>query len=85
MIAAIDTDGTDGPTGVAGGIADGYTVERAKEKGIDIHGSLMRHNSSYVLDELGDAIITGPTGTNVMDLNVIVISDKINHRHRRSI
>ena len=73
VIASIDTDGTDGPTDIAGGIADGYTIERAKEKGIDIYESLMRHNSSYVLKELGDAIITGPTGTNVMDLNVIVV------------
>jgi len=84
MIATIDTDGMDGPTNIAGGIADGYTVERAKEKGIDIHESLMRHNSSYALNKLGDTIITGPTGTNVMDLNVIVISDKINHKYRRS-
>jgi len=75
VLASIDTDGTDGPTDIAGGIADGYTMERAKEKVIDIYESLMRHNSSHVLKELGDAIITGPTGTNVMDLNVIVISD----------
>ncbi len=84
VIASMDTDGTDGPTEIAGGVADGYTVERAKEKGIDIYENLMRHNSSYVLQELGDAIITGPTGTNVMDLNVIVISDKINNNYRRS-
>jgi len=79
VIASIDTDGTDGPTDIAGGIADGYTIERAKEKGIDIYENLMKHNSSHVLKELGDAVITGPTGTNVMDLNVIVISHEINH------
>jgi len=79
VIASIDTDGTDGPTDIAGGIADGYTMERAKEKGIDIYENLMRHNSSHVFKELGDAVITGPTGTNVMDLNVIVILDEINH------
>jgi len=74
VIVSIDTDGTDGPTDIAGGIADGYTVDRAKQKGIDIYENLMRHNSSYVLRELEDAITTGPTETNVMDLNVIVIT-----------
>jgi len=74
VIVSMDTDGTDGPTDIAGGIADGYTRERAKEKDIDIHENLIRHNSSYVLKELKDSIITGPTGTNVMDLNVIVIT-----------
>jgi len=74
VVASIDTDGTDGPTDIAGGIADGYTMERAKEKGMDIYENLMRHNTSYVLKELKDAIMTGPTGTNVMDLNVIVVT-----------
>ncbi len=75
LIATLDTDGTDGPTDIAGGIADGYTMKRAKEKGVDLYENLMRHNSSFVLRELEDAIITGQTGTNVMDLNVIVISE----------
>ncbi|UCE16235.1 MAG: glycerate kinase [Candidatus Bathyarchaeota archaeon] len=79
VVVSIDTDGTDGPTDIAGGIADGYTMERAKEKGISVYENLVRHNSSHVLKELGDAVITGPTGTNVMDLNVIVILDEINH------
>jgi len=74
VIVSMDTDGTDGPTDIAGGIADGYTKERAKEKDIDMHENLIRHNSSYVLKKLKDAIITGSTETNVMDLNVIVIT-----------
>ncbi|WP_455278813.1 glycerate kinase type-2 family protein [[Eubacterium] cellulosolvens] len=73
-MSAIGTDGTDGPTDIAGGIADGYTLERAKRKGIDIFENLMKHNSSYALRKLGDAIYMGPTGTNVMDLHVIVIT-----------
>ncbi len=72
-LASVDTDGTDGPTDVAGGVVDGYTLDRAKEKGIDIYENLMNHSSSYVLKELGDTLITGPTGTNVADLNVIVV------------
>ena len=74
VAASIGTDGTDGPTNIAGGIADGYTLKRAKEKRIDILENLRKHNSSYVLRELGDAIYTGPTGTNVMDLCLIVIT-----------
>ncbi|MEM2909855.1 MAG: glycerate kinase [Nitrososphaerota archaeon] len=73
VLASMDTDGTDGPTDVAGGIVDGYTLDRAEEKGIDVYENLMKHSSSYVLKELGDVIITGPTGTNVADLNVIVV------------
>lgn len=75
VFASIDTDGTDGPTNIAGGVIDGYSLERAKEKRIDTYQSLIIHNSSYVLRELRDAIITGPTGTNVMDLNVIVVTE----------
>ena len=72
-VSAIDTDGTDGPTDIAGGIADGYTLKRAKEKDIDIYENLMKHNSSHVLRGLEDAVYTEPTGTNVMNLRVIVI------------
>jgi glycerate 2-kinase len=75
-IAAIDTDGTDGPTEVAGGLSDGYMLGRANDIGIDVSKTLTKHRSSIVLRELKDAIITGPTGTNVMDLIVIYISDK---------
>ncbi len=77
VIASIGTDGTDGPTDIAGGIVDGETVRRAAEKGIDIYRELARHNSSYVLRKLGDAIYTGPTGTNVMDLRLLIITGKL--------
>jgi glycerate-2-kinase len=73
VIASIGTDGTDGPTDIAGGIVDGHTLERAGEKGLDIFENLKKHNSSYVLRVLEDAIFTGPTGTNVMDLRIIVV------------
>jgi len=75
VIASIDTDGTDGPTEIAGGIADGYTLKRAEEKGVDIFKSLRRHDCYEALMKLQDAIITGPTETNVMDLNIIVVTD----------
>ncbi len=72
-IASIGTDGTDGPTDIAGAIVDGYTVQRSLKEGLDIYGNLMCHNSSYVFRRLGDAIFTGSTGTNVMDLRLLVV------------
>jgi glycerate 2-kinase len=71
---AIDTDGTDGPTEIAGGIVDCLTVERAKTKGLDLYEYLKAHDSSSALKILGDEVMTGNTGTNVCDLNVIYIS-----------
>ena len=72
-IGAVDTDGTDGPTEIAGGVGDGTSVERAGEKGLNIHESLRFHDSSTLLKTLGDEIVTGNTGTNVCDLNAIYI------------
>ncbi len=74
-LLAIDTDGTDGPTELAGGVTDGFTVERARDKGFDVFTSLVSHNSSMVLRNLGDALITGTTNTNVCDLNLMVIME----------
>lgn len=73
VLAAVDTDGTDGPTDVAGAIVDGYTIDRALEKKIDPRRSLLEHDSGFVLSELGDTIRMGLTGTNVMDLNLVIV------------
>jgi glycerate 2-kinase len=70
---SIDTDGTDGPTEIAGGISDGQTLDRAQAMGLNIAGHLRRHDSAGALTRLGDTIVTGHTGTNVMNLRVIVI------------
>lgn len=70
---AIDTDGNDGSTDIAGGIVDGLTMRRALANGVNIHAALRDHDSSPALIELGDAVYTGPTGTNVLDFKVIVI------------
>lgn len=72
---SIGTDGTDGPTDIAGGVVDGQTMERADSKKIDVFENLMKHNSSYVLKELEDAVYTGPTGTNLMDLRVVLVQE----------
>lgn len=70
----LDTDGTDGPTDIAGGIADGHTLARLKEKGFSIEHIFKTHGTSEPLRVLGDAVYTGNTGTNVMNLRVVVIS-----------
>jgi len=72
--AAIDSEGTDGPTHVAGGIVDGKTLKHCLEKDIDLFKQLSKNNSFYVLDQLEDCIITGPTNVAAQSLKIIVIS-----------
>ena len=67
------TDGTDGPTDAAGAIVDGRTVQRGKEKGLDAREYLERNDSYSFFKETGELLITGPTGTNVMDLEIVLI------------
>ncbi len=69
----MDTDGSDGGTDAAGGICDGRTAERAAEIGLDLRSALLAHTSREPLQELGDLIDTGATGTNVNDLFVTLI------------
>jgi len=76
-IAAIDTDGTDGPTEIAGGIADGTTTERARLVGLNVYERLRAHDSSTVLCAVGDEVVTGNTGTNLCDLNVVYVSGQL--------
>ena len=70
---AIDTDGTDGPTDVAGGLIDGTTVPRLESRGVDASAHLRRHDARVPLDRAADAVYTGETGTNVMDLRLTLI------------
>ena len=66
------TDGTDGPTDAAGAIVDGGTIERAEAAGIN-PGDYLKNNDSYhFFKAAGGLFITGPTGTNVMDLQIIL-------------
>ncbi|MDE2742477.1 MAG: glycerate kinase [Gemmatimonadota bacterium] len=68
------TDGTDGPTDAAGALADGQTLSRARAQGLDAHAFLDRHDSYSFFAALDDLVIMGPTGTNVMDLQIILIA-----------
>jgi hydroxypyruvate reductase len=67
------TDGTDGPTDAAGAIADGATLERAARLGLDARRYLDRNDSYRFFQPLGDLLLTGPTGTNVMDVRLMLV------------
>jgi len=73
VVAGIGTDGTDGPTDAAGAIVDNTTVERAQKQGLDPLSHLDNNDSYNLLKPIGDLLITGPTGTNVMDLMIALI------------
>jgi glycerate 2-kinase len=73
--ASAGTDGIDGPTDAAGAIADSTTVRRARGAGLTRASDYLDDNNAYAyFAALGDLIHTGPTGTNVGDLQVILLS-----------
>jgi hydroxypyruvate reductase len=74
-ILAGGTDGTDGPTDAAGAFADGATCERAAELGLSAADFLARNDSYHFFQPLGDLLVTGPTGTNVMDLYLLLVGE----------
>jgi glycerate 2-kinase len=69
-----DTDGNDGSTDAAGGIVDGETAQRITDAGMDPEGTLADNDSYAALEAGGALLVTGPTGTNVNDLRVALIS-----------
>lgn len=74
VILSAGTDGIDGVTEAAGAFADGGTVERGRDLGLDATEYLRRHDSYSYLSAVGDVIVTGPTGTNVGDLILVARS-----------
>jgi glycerate 2-kinase len=73
VLLSAGTDGTDGPTDAAGAIVDGTTIDRARALGLQA-GTFLQNNDSYrFFAAIGDLIQTGPTGTNVADIQLIVI------------
>jgi len=66
------TDGRDGPTDAAGGLVDDTSATRLKEAGIDLHEHLARNDAYTALKAVGDLLMTGGTGTNVADLQVML-------------
>ena len=73
VAASVGTDGVDGPTDAAGAIVDATTLIRAKAAGLDPARYLIDNNSYNFFNQLDDLIRTGPTGTNVGDVQVILI------------
>ncbi len=72
LVLSAGTDGTDGPTDAAGAIVTGNTLRRARELRLDARDSLSSHDSYPFFERLGDLIKTGPTGTNVMDVHILL-------------
>lgn len=73
--ASFSTDGVDGHCDLAGAIADRNTLKLAKEKGIDYKQYLENFDSASFFEKLGLEIKTGPTGTNVADICVVLITN----------
>ncbi|MGZ8394950.1 MAG: MOFRL family protein, partial [Nitrospira sp.] len=71
-VAGFATDGTDGPTPVAGAVVNGETVARARRGKLDLLGALQANDAYPVFKKLNGHIMTGPTGTNVNDLYVLL-------------
>jgi len=73
IAASVGTDGTDGPTDAAGAVADGTTVTKAQQLGLNIDEYINNNDSYHFFEALGDLIKTGPTNTNVMDVRIIIV------------
>jgi glycerate-2-kinase len=74
MLLSAGTDGTDGPTDAAGAFADENTVFRAADLGLSAEKHLNENNAYPFFKALDDLLITGPTRTNVMDMQILLIS-----------
>jgi hydroxypyruvate reductase len=72
-VLSAGTDGVDGPTDAAGAIADSTTLEKAASLGLDARKFLDNNDSYHFFEPVGGLIKTGPTGTNVMDLRVMLV------------
>ena len=73
VLCSFGTDGTDGPTDAAGGIVDGQTAHKIRKAGLSPESFLENNDSYNALKIAGDLLITGPTGTNVNDLIVLLV------------
>ena len=81
VVASLATDGVDGNSDAAGGVADDRTLARAEALGLAPPSAFLADNDSRsFLGPLGDLIVTGPTGTNVMDLTALAAGARASHR-----
>ena len=73
---SIDSEGTDGTTCAAGGITDSQTKKNIESAGIDPYAALRGHASFEALSASGASVVTGNTGTNICDINILFIPAK---------
>jgi hydroxypyruvate reductase len=76
VVASVGTDGIDGPTDAAGALADSGTAARAAQLALDPMRYLESNDAWSFFDALGDLVRTGPTGTNVGDVQIAVLGPK---------
>jgi hydroxypyruvate reductase len=74
-VLSAGSDGIDGNSASAGAVADWTTVQRAQEHGMDPLRALQEFNSGKLFEELGDAIVTGPTGNNLRDIRMLLSTE----------
>jgi glycerate 2-kinase len=72
-----DTDGVDGTEEVAGAYLSPDTLARARNKGINARSSLANNDGHSFFEAIGDAVVTGPTLTNVNDFRAVLIAQAI--------
>ena len=72
VIVSCGTDGIDGNSDAAGAVGDGTSIRRAEAAGMDAESYLENNDSYHFFKKLNDLIITGRTGTNVMDIQIII-------------
>ena len=73
LIASAGSDGTDGPTDAAGGIVDGFTAAEMRRRGVSPERALENNDSYHALRAADALFFTGPTGTNVNDLSLVLL------------
>lgn len=72
-VFSVGSDGTDGPTDAAGGYVDGGTLAALTAKGLDVSAVLAQNDAYHALAAVDGLLITGPTGTNVNDVAVLLL------------
>ena len=70
---SIDSEGTDGTSMAAGGITDSQSLGIAMQNGIDIYSALRNHSSFEALKAINSSVLTGNTGTNICDINILYV------------
>lgn len=72
-VLSAGTDGRDGPTDAAGGLVTSATIESSRRQQLDVNEYLDDNNTYPFLDQLDTLLVTGPTGNNLMDLQIVLI------------